>query len=463
MDTADRPIVLASNRGPLSYRDEDGTLVPQRGGGGLVSGLAPLMDEGRITWIAAALSDADRKAAADDLPAAQGHPVHLVDIPADEFDRYYDVVANQTLWFMHHGLFDLTREPELDAAWHECWDSYKAVNRRFATAVIDHAPQDAVVLVQDYHLTMLAPTVRAARDDLSLVHFHHTPFAGPDNARVMATGPLVEMLDALAAHDACGFHVPEWADNYAAVQDRWGTVPDVGRAKVFSSTLNSDIDDLRRVVQEEDCENALVDLDELIADRQLIVRVDRMELSKNIVRGFRAYDLLLERRPDLRGRVTFVACCYPSRLGVPAYARYRDDVEAAAAAVNERWADGDWTPIELMTDDDFPRSVAALRRYDVLLVNPVRDGLNLVAKEGPMVNERDGQLVLSTEAGAWTEMVGAADGISPFDIEATADALAAALDRDPGERTARAAMLRRSAESRTPADWLDDQLAALDD
>jgi trehalose 6-phosphate synthase len=463
VSTADRPIVLASNRGPLSYKDEDGTLVPQRGGGGLVSGLAPLMDEGRITWIAAALSDADRKAAADDLPARQGHPVHLVDIPTEEFDRYYDVVANQTLWFMHHGLFDLTREPELDAEWHECWDAYKDVNRRFATSVIDHAPQDAVVLVQDYHLTMLAPTVRAARDDLSLVHFHHTPFAGPDGARVMATGPLVEMLDALAAHDACGFHVPEWADNYAAVQDRWGTVLDVDRAKVFSSTLNSDIDDLRRVVQEEDCSNALVDLDALVADRQLIVRVDRMELSKNIVRGFRAYDRLLELRPDLRGRVTFVACCYPSRLGVPAYARYRDEVEAAAAEVNERWSDGDWTPIELMTDDDFPRSIAALRRYDVLLVNPVRDGLNLVAKEGPMVNERDGQLVLSTEAGAWTELVGAADGISPFDVEATALALGAALDREPEERRARAALLRRTAESRTPADWLDDQLAALDD
>ena len=147
---------------------------------------------------------------------------------------------------------------------------------------------------------------------------------------------------------------------------------------------------------------------------------------------------------------------------MPAYARYRDEVEAAAAAVNDRWADADWSPIELLTDDDFPRSVAALRRYDVLLVNPVRDGLNLVAKEGPMVNERDGQLVLSTEAGAWTELEGAADGISPFDVQGTADALAAALLRDPGERAARAGLLHRAAEARTPADWLADQLAAVD-
>lgn len=460
MDTADRPIVLASNRGPVGYRDQDGDLVAVRGGGGLVSGLAPLMDEGRITWIAAALSDADRRAAAQDLPAQQGIGVHLVDVAQDTYDRYYDVVANQTLWFMHHGLFDLTRDPELDAEWRDCWESYREVNRHFAGAVIAHAPEDAVVLVQDYHLTMLAPMVRAARDDVSLVHFHHTPFAGPDNARVMATEPLVEMLDGLAAHDACGFHVPEWADNYTAVQQRWGT--SVDQALVFDSTLNSDVDDLRRVAATDECAQALAELDEIAGDRQLIVRVDRMELSKNIVRGFHAYDVMLEQRPELRGRVSFVACCYPSRLGVPAYARYRDEVEAAAAAVNERWADSEWTPVELMTDDDFPRSVAALRRYDVLLVNPVRDGLNLVAKEGPMVNERDGQLVLSTEAGAWTELQGSADGVSPFDVQATADALAAALTRGPGERAARAGLLHRSAEARTPSDWLADQLAALD-
>jgi len=387
--------------------------------------------------------------------------VHLVDVPVDEFDRYYDVVSNQMLWFVHHGLFDLTRVPELDGGWRDAWTSYRTVNQLFAETVIAHAPHGAVVLVQDYHLTLLAPTVRAARDDLTLVHFHHTPFAGPDNARVLAAEPLIEMLAALAAHDACGFHVPEWADNYAAVQRRWGTVIDGQQAKVFAATLNSDIDSLRRVVAEEDCTSALVELDEMIGDRQMIVRVDRMELSKNIVRGFLAYDLLLEQRPDLRGRVTFVACCYPSRLGVPAYARYRDEVEATAATINDRWGSPDWTPIELMTDDDFPRSVAALRRYDVLLVNPVRDGLNLVAKEGPMVNERDGQLVLSTEAGAWTELMGAAEGISPFDLQATAEAIGSALDRDPEERVARAGLLHRAAVARTPTDWLDDQLAAL--
>ncbi len=461
MQTDERPIVIVSNRGPLSYRDEGGRLVSRRGGGGLVSGLGPLLDNGRASWIAAALTDADRSAAAARLPEQEHQPVHLVDVPVDEFTRYYDTIANGTLWFVHHGLFDLTREPEFDEDWRASWDAYRSANARFATAVIDHAPDDAVVLVQDYHLTLLAPTVRAERRDLSLVHFHHTPFAGPDNARVLPPGPLAEMLASLAAHDACGFHTDIWATDYQQVQRRFGSTTDVG-ARVFSATLNSDVDELRGVAAGAACQEAFEEIEERVGERQLIVRVDRMELSKNIVRGFHAFGRLLERRADLRGRVTFLACCYPSREGVPAYARYRDEVLAAAADVNDRFGEHGWSPVELMTDDDFPRSVAALRRYDVLLVNPIRDGLNLVAKEGPMINERDGQLVLSTETGAWTEMLGAADGVSPFDVEGTADALEAALDRDPEDRRGRASMLRRDAVTRTPSDWLRDQVAALD-
>jgi len=433
-------------------------IVGHRGGGGLVSGLAPLIDDGRATWIAAALSDADRRAAAEGRPEADGQPVHLLDIDPDDFRRYYDVIANETLWFVHHGLFDLARSPAYDADWRESWKAYRRVNARFADAVILHAPPDAAVLIQDYHLTLLAPTVRRERPDLRLVHFHHTPFAGPDNARVLPPDVLEEILTSLAAHHACGFHTEAWSRNYCEVQSRWGRECDPLHA--FASTLNSDAGELARVAGSPGCTAALESLDASVGDRRLIVRVDRMELSKNILRGFSAYDRLLELRADLRGAVTFAAYCYPSRLGVPAYARYRDDVVAAAAAVNERWGTPGWTPVELMTDDDHARSVAALRRYDVLLVNPVRDGLNLVAKEGPVVNERSGQLVLSTEAGAWSELLGAADGISPFDVEATALALGTALDRSGDERRARADLLRRSAAARTPADWLADQLTA---
>jgi trehalose 6-phosphate synthase len=268
------------------------------------------------------------------------------------------------------------------------------------------------------------------------------------------------MLASLTAHHACGFHTPQWCDNFRDVVAHWP--PPSSAAHVFASSLSSDAAALAATAASPACDEALAALEQMVGDRRLIVRVDRMELSKNIVRGFDAFDLLLERRADLRGRVVFLACCYPSREGVPAYVAYRDQVEAAAARVNERWGDGSWQPVRLETDDDYPRSVAALRRYDVLLVNPVRDGLNLVAKEGPMVNQHDGQLVLSTEAGAHVELDGADDPIHPFDLRATAAALADALDRAPDERRARAAELRRLASRRTPADWLADQLAAAD-
>jgi trehalose 6-phosphate synthase len=460
-----RSVVIASNRGPVGYRVEKGELVARRGSGGLVSGLGPIVEEGRATWIAAALSEADRRAAAQGLPAADGFPVELLPIDEEDHRLAYDVVSNETLWFAHHGLFDLTRTPAYDDRWWDAWSAYRRVNETFAEAVCEHAAEGAAVLVQDYHLTLLAPTVQRERPDLALVHFHHTPFAGPDGFRVLPPAARSEMLESLSSHRACGFHTSNWAANFGAVLDRWGTgstTPDgsAGRCSTFVSPLSTDPADLHATAASADCEAHFSTIDAWAGDRRLIVRIDRMELSKNIVRGFAAFDLLLQRRADLRGRVSFLAYCYPSREGVEAYAVYRREVEAAAARVNERWGDTDWQPVTLETNDDYPRSVAALRRYDVLLVNPIRDGLNLVAKEGPLVNERDGQLVLSTEAGAWAELSSAADGVCPFDLADTADALAQAIDRPAPQRSERSAELRRLVSSRTPADWLADQLAA---
>lgn len=455
-DDGDRPVVIASNRGPISFQRDGARLVGRRGGGGLVSGLAPLVESGRATWIAASLSEADRAASVAGVASAEGLEARLLHLDPVDQQRYYDVVSNSTLWFLHHGLFDRIHEPTYDLAWWEAWEAYRRVNHRFAEAVIEHAPSGAAVLVQDYHLTLVAPVVRAERDDLHLVHFHHTPFTGPGGATVLPPEPRGEMLDGLAAHHACGFHTPMWAGNYAATQELLA-----GRAATpFHATLNSDRAELEAVAAGTACEAAMTELDEVVGDRLLVARVDRMELSKNIVRGFTAWDLMLERDPDLRGRATFVACCYPSRLGVPAYARYRDEVFAEVERVNDRWSSGDWQPIVLLTEDDYPRSVAVLRRYDVLVVNPIRDGLNLVAKEGPMVNERNGQLVLSTEAGATWELGAAADAVNPFDLEHTATAIRDALRRADPERAARARQLRDLAGARTPADWLADQLAA---
>ncbi len=450
----DRPVVIASNRGPLSFEvDDGGELRSKRGAGGLVSGLSPLVHGTDTTWIAAAMSDGDRIAAGHGVVEADGFRVQTLAFDPEAYRLAYDVICNETLWFIHHGLYDLPRQPRFDRAWREAWDAYRDVNRAFADAVVGTAPQGAAVLVQDYHLALLGPLLAAERPDLATVHFSHTPFASPDWLRVLPPDIVDELLAGMTGHHACGFHTQRWAAAFTA------SAPG---ARTFVSPLASDPHDIRAIASSDACNAALAELDERVGDCKVIARVDRVELSKNVLRGFAAYEELLETRPEWRGRVTFAAAIYPSREGVTAYREYATAVTESVASINRRFGGDGWEPVILDLDDDHPRSVALLRRADVILVNPIKDGLNLVAKESALVNERDAQLVLSTEAGAWEELGALAFGVNPYDIVATAAALDAALRMPGDERAARAAELRRRVEARTPRHWLDEQLAAAD-
>lgn len=456
--TPQRPVVLLSNRGPVTFTvADDGSLTSRRGAGGLVSGLTPLVVDSDAVWIAAAMTPGDRVAAEQGVVAAHGLRTRLLAIDDSTYRTAYDVVCNSMLWFAHHGLFELARRPMLGRQWDAAWDAYRAFNHAFADAAAESAPEGAAVLVQDYHLCLVAPRLRAARPDLRLVHFSHTPFASPEWLRAVPDAAATELLAGMAAHDACTFHTRRWADAFERCCHAYAVEP----PPTAVSPLAADAPDLDAVASSEACAAAGATLDDRFGDRQVILRVDRVELSKNILRGFHAYELLLEERPELRERVVFAAFVYPSREGLPEYLAYRTEVDGLATRINERWATGDWLPIVHEIDDDFPRSVAALQRSDVLLVNPVRDGLNLVAKEGPLLNRRDGVVVLSTEAGAWDELGSAgAIGVNPFDVAGTADALWHALTMPGEERAKRAASVRAVAAARTPADWLAEQLTA---
>jgi trehalose 6-phosphate synthase len=450
-------IVLVSNRGPLSWHvDTEGGLQPRRGGGGLVSGLAPLVSGTDALWIASALGDGDREAAARGLDEGDGLRCRLLAHDPDVLRCAYDVVGNAVLWFIHHGLYDLARRPRFDRTFAAAWDGYRRYNSTFAQAVVDAAPPDAVVLVQDYHLALVAPEVRAARPDLRLVHFSHTPFAGPDWLGVLPDPYRAELLEGMAANHACCFHTGRWRDSFVESCRTFGVSVPSGRV----TPLGPDPDDLLATAEGSACLEAGQELDTQVGDRRLIVRVDRIELSKNLLRGFWAYDQLLEDRSDWRERVTFAAYVYPSREGLADYLAYRQEVENLVEQINRRWATEGWTPILLNPHDDFPRSVAALGRYDVLLVNPIRDGMNLVAKEGPLVNRRDGVVVLSNEAGAWDELADHVVGVHPYDVSGTADALARALDLPADERRRRQAGLVERIRGNGPEQWLAGQLAA---
>lgn len=450
-------LVIVSNRGPLSFTyDDSGALATTRGGGGLVSVLGPAVAGTGATWVAAAISDADREAAASGVVEAEGFRLRSLVIDQVAFRQFYDVVSNSTLWYLHHGLWDRVRRPRFDRRWQEAWAGYREVNHAFADAVAEEAAPGATVLVHDYQLSLVPTRLAKERPDVSIAHFHHTPFCDPDELRVLPDDAARELVEGLTASRACGFHATRWAQAFA------GCVAEVSgkAAHTFVSPAVPDLEGLRAVAASPECATALSELENRIGDRMLVVRVDRIELSKNIVRGFAAYEDLLLTRPQLRARVTFAAFVYPSRQTLPDYLAYAQEVEAIVERINDRFAHGDWMPILLDTDDDFPRSVAALRRYDALLVNPVRDGFNLVATEGPAVNERDGVLVLSPEAGAWEQLGRFALAAPPFDVAGTSEALGTALALDADERATRAAGLRDAIDARTAAHWLAEQVAA---
>ncbi len=459
-------MIVVSNRGPFSFRREpDGSFTARRGAGGVVSALGPLLlggGAGRrddpVRWVAAAIGDDDRAAVEADVASVEEVDLRLLAIdPADQ-RAHYDVVSNSTLWFLVHGLFDLTRRPRFEPVWFEAWAAYERVNRGFADAVIEIAAPDEVVLVQDYHLLLVPGMLRAARPDLRVVLFVHTPWCGPNSMRILPTA-VAEAICRSIASVPTGFHTSRWARSFtASALDVLGD--GAPEPVTFVSSLGPDRDALSEVATSEAARAAASTLAASVGDRRVVVRSDRIEPSKNIARGFLAFDQLLAAHPEWRGEVVLAAMCYPSREGLPEYLAYRHEVDATAAAVNRRWGTPEWTPILLSTDDDFPRSIAALARADVFLVNPIRDGLNLVAKEGPLVNERDAVLCLSPEAGAWEELGPAALAAHPYDLVATAEALHDALVMPPADRTRRARDLRSRAAARTPADWLADQLEA---
>jgi len=452
--------VLVSNRGPLSFRMVDGRPVQTASGGGLAGSLQPLVEGTGATWVASTLSDADRAAVAEGLMRAPGLRIELVEPEPQVYNLAYNVVSNATLWFCHHHLFDSARRPRTDRRWMEAWDAYRTYNVAMAERVADVAPPGGRVLVQDYHLALMAPALRALRPDLRTAHFTHTPFADPSVLRMLPTAVGSELLASMAEFGACGFHSQRWAAAFRAGLELAGRAGDIPHTYV--SPLSSDAGRLAASAAEPSVGAALTRIEDSVGgpDRKVVVRVDRMELSKNLLRGFWAFEELLTRDPSLRGRVVFVALAYPTRQGLAEYLAYQDEVESTVARINEQWATPDWTPVVLEVEDDYPRSLAALTRYDVLLVNPVRDGLNLVAMEGPLLNTRGGVLALSREAGAFDRLAGGALEVNPFDVTGTADVLARALALDPDERAARAASLRAAVLARRPADWLADQLAA---
>jgi trehalose 6-phosphate synthase len=451
-------VIVVSHRGPFLFSiDDDGNLIANRGPGGLAGTLHALATSSDALngacCVSAALSDGDRAVAIGGQPPPLDTETLFVDIDPSIHHLHYAVVTNQILWSLFHGLFDLVRDPTFDDSFATAWDAYVFVNQAFADVVAEHAVRGDAVLVQDYPLALVPGMVRAARPDLRVSYFTHTPFCGPSAMRVLPNHVARAICESLASAPA-GFHTERWGRAYAAsVREILGR--DLAEDSCFVAPLGPDPDALARIVASEPVIAHAREIDQLVGDRKFIFRTDRIDPAKNIVRGFLAYDHLLAAHPEWRERVVFIGMLTPSRETLAEYVTYHKEVVETVDAVNGRWATGTWQPIVLDTRDDFERSVAAFTRYDVLFVNSLADGLNLVAKEGPFVNPRNGVLCLSPEAGAYEELHDAALAVHPWDIAQTATALHRALSMGPAERAARAGRLRRLAVTHTPRTWLD--------
>ena len=465
---ARRKLIVVSNRGPVSYgRDDAGNRVARRGGGGLVTALRGLVAHHDVTWIASAMTDEDRVVAREragetiEEVSQTGAPykVRLLAHDPAAYDGYYNRVANGTLWFLHHYLWGLAAEPNLGPDFRQAWTGYEHVNRSFAEAVLGELDREpsAAVCFQDYHLFLAPAHVRAARPEARLSHFVHVPWPQADYWHALPADIRRAVHEGLCANDVVGFHTERWRRSFVQSSE------ELAGARTASTVNPIGIDpaefDLLR-------ESAAVLEEErrIVATRPelLVVRVDRTDPSKNIVRGFRAFALLLEQHPELVGRVGMLALLDPSRQTLPAYARYLEEIEREVRSINQRFGVEGRLPVDLQAADNFPQSVAAYKQFDVLLVNAVFDGMNLVAKEAPLVNGRDGVLVLSENAGAYAELGEWAVGVNPFDVAGQAEALYVALTMPAPERRRRAEAIEARVRAHDIEAWTAGLLADLD-
>ena len=467
-------IVIVSNRGPVTFsRSESGERTYSRGAGGLVTALNAVSRRGEdVVWIASAQSEEDVEVSRGPAPyEVEDLRVTLVEHDPTSYDLMYNKLANPLLWFVQHGLYDLPYAPVLGDDTRRAWEEgYIPVNRNFAEAVSRavEGEESPIILLHDYQLYMTPLFVRERLGaDAFISLFVHIPWPEPDYWRVLPGYVREGVLESLLSADVVAFHTRRYARNFTRTAAQLlgveydaqeGVVYRDGREvwiRAYPISIDpAEFEELARseavLEQEEGFVRGL--------PGKLLLRVDRMDLSKNVVRGFRAYGRMLERHPEMAGGVTFLAQLQPSRGDVPEYARYAEVVQETVDEVNERHGSASWRPIELSVEDNFPRSVAAYKNYDALLVNAVRDGMNLVAKEAAVVNERDGVLVLSENAGAHEELGENALTVNPFDLDEQADAIHQALTMPDEERRRRAKALRDAVNSNTIEDWVEAQM-----
>ena len=470
--------IIVFNRAPHDPKP-DGSF--SRGSGGVITALLSLAEVTQAQWVACARIPSERALAAAHpsltIPLLRTQTqIHYANPSPAQYDMFYSVIANPLLWFIQHYLWDLTRAPLIDTTTHRAWSQgYVEVNRLVANRVVQIGAVSSsrpLVMVHDYQLYLVPALVRAQLPGSLITHFIHIPWPTPQYWKVLPHNMRDAILRGLLGCDLVGFQSQLDARNFLLtcemnanlhVDLKESAVLFEGRlvyARAYPISIDTAITtrlaSSRAVAIEERKINSW-------RPPSLIVRIDRTDPSKNILRGFLAYEILLFMHPELKGQVQFWAFLQPSRQDVTIYRNYLLEIRRLVARINALYSTPTWLPIRLEVGESQRKALAALRNYDVLLVNPIYDGLNLVSKEGALVNTRNGVIVLSENAGAHEELSPHVLSINPFDIEATALALFSALTMPLVERQLRAEAARSVVRDNDLARWIARQIEDLRD
>ncbi len=471
-------IVVVSNRGPFSFKKSaGGSFRVERGTGGLVTALGALAEQHDVLWVAAAMDKDDRswvQAQPDGPQQVEGISLQLIEPNKKAYQGYYNVISNPLLWFIQHQLWDTPRNPSITQETWDAWGTgYLPINKAFAQVVADMLEGEkrpVIVLPQDYQLYLFPHYLRELLGEkVQIQPFVHIPWPGPDAWRVLPTQMRKAILTSLLQADRVGFQTRKDAFNFvqtcrfyldgAHSRGARDTIYYENREiKAMTYPISIDAKKLEALGEEPQTHLLKTQLYNFVGDRKLILRVDRIEPSKNILRGLEAYRTLLETHPEHRNKIQMMALLVPSRMEVDEYQDYLRDIMSEAGMINANYSTPYWEPVRIVVGDNYERAIAAMQLYDVLLVNPLADGMNLVAKEGALVNQEDGVLVLSENAGVFYELGEQALTVSPFDIFGTANALHQALTMPPEEKRKRAEALRALVKKADIRRWFYDQV-----
>ena len=476
-----RRLILVSNRGPVEHHMTDGRAEPRRGSGSVVTSFAPLSQACDFTWVASAMSEGDRaissgnRAVPSPLPG-QRLSLRYVTTPRRAYHKYYNVICNPLLWFLQHYMWNPPHNPTVDATVHDAWETgYVAVNEAFARAVVAEAGShklSPVILGHDYHLYLLPEFVRRDLPEAIIQHYVHVPWPTPLYWNLIPRHIVRRICESLCSADIVGFQtsmdrncfldtVTEFVPESRV--DRQSCIVELdGQAcytKVYPGSIN--VAEVQHIAEAPRTLEYEARLKGETAEAT-IVRIDRAEPNKNIVRGFRSYDQLLTNHPELKGRVKFLAFLVPSRTHLRQYQRYMDEVQQSIQQVNKNHGTGRWQPIVPYMENNYAQAIAGMKLYDALLVNTLVEGMNLVAKEGPVVNQRNGVLVLSQSSGAYSQLADSVLTVAPTDIAGTSDALYRAITMSAEERRQRASTLYHSICQDDNEDWLRRQMEDLE-